>query len=116
MGDHAADGLVEDASGGTEVEGTATSRVVSGDLAEVGMVLDCIKLVQYALRGRSGARGRTLSAEEFARDVESLAANDNNLLAVEKLLSDGAGKATEQVTLAVNDNLLSVSAAGFEGH
>lgn len=37
---HAADGLVEDAAGGTEVEGTTTGGVVSSDLAKVGMVLD----------------------------------------------------------------------------
>jgi len=48
---------------------------------------------------------RTLSAEEFARDVECFAADDHNLLAFQKLLCDCAGKATEQVTLAVNNNL-----------
>ena len=62
-------------------------------------------------RGRSGGdgcgavNGRTLSAEELSRDVEGLAADDNNLLAVQELLGDGAGQATEQVSLAVNDDL-----------
>lgn len=49
--------------------------------------------------------GRTLSAEELSRDVESLAADDNDLLAVQELLGDSAGQATEQVSLAVNDDL-----------
>ena len=46
---------------------------------------------------------RTLCAEELARDVQGLAAHNDDLLAVEQLLGDGAGKATEQVTLAVDD-------------
>lgn len=49
--------------------------------------------------------GRTLSAEELSRDVEGLAADDNDLLAVQELLGDSAGQATEQVSLAVNDDL-----------
>ncbi len=39
--DHASDGLVEDASWGTEMERTASGGVVSGYLSEVCMVLDC---------------------------------------------------------------------------
>jgi len=46
---------------------------------------------------------RTLRAEELSRDVESLAAHYNNLLAIEQLLCDRAGQATEQVALSVND-------------
>ena len=43
MRDHAADGLVEDTGRCAEVEGTASCRVVSGHLAEIGMVLDCVE-------------------------------------------------------------------------
>jgi hypothetical protein len=50
-----------------------------------------------------GVGERTLGAEELSRDVESLATHNDNLLSVEQLLSDGAGKATEQVPLAVDD-------------
>ena len=46
---------------------------------------------------------RTLGAEELAGDVEGLAAHNDDLLAVEQLLGDGAGEATEQVALAVDD-------------
>ena len=46
-----------------------------------------------------------LGAEELSRDVEGLAADDNNLLAVQELLGDSAGQTTKQVTLAINDNL-----------
>jgi len=46
---------------------------------------------------------RTLCAEELAGDVQGLAAHNDDLLAVEQLLGDGAGEATEQVPLAVDD-------------
>jgi hypothetical protein len=46
---------------------------------------------------------RTLRAEELSRDVEGLAAHDNDLLTIEQLLRDRAGQATEQVALSVND-------------
>ena len=49
---------------------------------------------------------RTLSAEELSRDVERLAANDNDLLALEELLSNGRGKTTEKVALAIDGDLL----------
>ena len=60
-----------------------------------------------------GFEQRTLRAEELAGDVESLASHDNDLLAVEELLGDCAGEATEQVTLAVNDNLQKASVCVF---
>ena len=41
MWDHASDCLVEDAGWGAEMEGAASGWVVAGDLAEVGVVLDC---------------------------------------------------------------------------
>jgi hypothetical protein len=54
---------------------------------------------------------RTLRAEELAGDVESLTSHDDDLLAIEELLGDGAGEATEQVALAVDD-LGALSARG----
>jgi hypothetical protein len=48
---------------------------------------------------------RTLRAEELARDVESLAADDNDLLAVEELLGNNGSKTAEEVALAVDDDL-----------
>lgn len=49
VGNHAADGLVEDARRSPEVEGTSTGGVVSGHLAQVGVVLDCIQIVSFPL-------------------------------------------------------------------
>lgn len=49
---------------------------------------------------------RTLRPEELARDVEGLASDNDNLLTVQKLLRDGAGETAEQVSLAINDNLV----------
>jgi len=48
---------------------------------------------------------RTLSAEELARDVELLAADNNNLLAVQKLLGDSGGQAAKKMALSIDDNL-----------
>jgi hypothetical protein len=49
-----------------------------------------------------GGCGRTLRAEELSRDVEGLAADDNDLLAIEQLLRDRAGQTAEQMALRVN--------------
>ena len=54
----------------------------------------------------SESAGRTLSAEELARDVDSLAADDDNLLAVQELLGHDRGQTAKQVALAVDNNLL----------
>ena len=59
--------------------------------------------------GRSvGGRRRTLSPEEFAGDVELFASDDDDLLAVEELLCDSAGETTEEVSLAIDDDLVVV--------
>ena len=49
---------------------------------------------------------RTLRAEELAGDVQGLAADNNNLLAAQKLLGDDAGQAAKQVALAIDHDLL----------
>jgi hypothetical protein len=149
VGNHAADGLVEDTRGGAEVEGTcqqgqtccSTARercrvssegggvlttaggVVSGHLAEVGVVLDCIHIVSIrphvsssscvgvgwisilAFRSRVSGGLRTLSTEELSGDVQGLGADDDDLLAAEQLLSDNAGQTAQKVALAIDDDL-----------
>lgn len=52
-----------------------------------------------------GMNERTFSTEEFAGDVQCLASDNDDFLAVEKLLCDCTGQATKQVSLAVNNNL-----------
>lgn len=47
----------------------------------------------------------TLRAEELARDVQSLAADNDNLLAVEELLGNDAGQTAQQVALAIDHDL-----------
>ena len=49
---------------------------------------------------------RTLGAEELAGDVELLAANDHDLLAVQQLLGDSGREAAKKVALAIDDNLV----------
>ena len=51
------------------------------------------------------AAKRTLGTEELARDVEGFAADNDNLLSVEKLFGHGRGQAAQEVTLSVNNNL-----------
>ena len=101
---HSSDDLVEDTARGTEVEGTASSGIVSGDLAEVGMILDWRIIRSVGDWNPSWCR-HTFCSEEFARDIERLTSDDHYLLTVQELLRDDAGKTTEQVTLAVNHNL-----------
>ena len=48
----------------------------------------------------------TLVSEVGSGDVDVLAANDDDLLSSQQLLGDGCGKATEQVSLSVNDDSL----------
>lgn len=93
VGNHAADGLVEDARRGTVVEGTSLLGVNQVALVQVGVVLQLV-------------------AEERARDVDKLGSNNNDLLAREKLLGQSGGETTEKVALAVND----VWVCLLEGH
>jgi hypothetical protein len=51
----------------------------------------------------------TLRAEEVPRDVERLAPDNNDLLAIQQLFGHDAGKATEKVAFAINNDLESVS-------
>lgn len=56
-----------------------------------------LRRVASMVRGR-----RTLRAEELAGDVQGLASHNDDLLAVEQLLGDRGGQATEKVP-AVDD-------------
>lgn len=47
----------------------------------------------------------TFCPEEFARDVKSFAADDDDLLAVQQLLRHSTGQATQQMPLAIDDDL-----------
>lgn len=57
----------------------------------------------FASVGSGGQR--TLSAEELSRDVEGLAADHNDLLAVQELLGHDAGEAAKEMALAIDDDL-----------
>jgi hypothetical protein len=52
---------------------------------------------------------RTLRTEELSRDVQGLSSNNNDLLAVEQLLSNGTGQPTKEVALAIDRNLCDFS-------
>ena len=72
VGDHTADGLVEDARRSTVVEGTGLLGVDNVTLVEVGVVLELV-------------------TEERARDVDLLATDDRNLLAGKDLYTESRG-------------------------
>jgi hypothetical protein len=56
----------------------------------------------------------TLVAEEAAGDLNLLASDDNDLLAVQQLLGDNAGKTAQQMPFAVDDdNLVRVGGKRF---
>lgn len=50
-------------------------------------------------------RRRTFCTEEFAGNVESLASDNNDLLAIEQLLGYSAGQATQEMPLAIDHDL-----------
>lgn len=52
VGNHTADSLVEDAGRSAEVEGTTTGGVETSHLAKVGVVLDCVAIVELVLNSR----------------------------------------------------------------
>jgi hypothetical protein len=84
---HTTDGLVEDSGGSAEVEGTTAGGVVTSDLSEMGVVLE-------------------LRTEELSRDVEGLAADDNDLLTAKELLGDNRGESAKEMALAIDDDNL----------
>ena len=48
---------------------------------------------------------RTFCAEEFARYIQSFAADDHNLLAIKQLLGHRASQATQEMSFTVNYDL-----------
>jgi len=83
---HASDALPEDSSGGS-VMGVASSGVVSHLLSELLLHFELISV-------------------QRARDVDLLSSNNDDSLAVDKLLSNDRSESTEQVTLTINDDFL----------
>ena len=48
---------------------------------------------------------RTFCTEEFAGDVESFASDNDNLLAIKQLLRHGTSQATQEMSLAIDNDL-----------
>jgi len=81
--DHTADGAGDHLRRGTLMEGTFLG-VGGGPLVLEGLPLELV-------------------AVQGTRDVDVLAANQSDLLAIDELLGNNGGQATEQVALAIND-------------
>ena len=98
MGEHTADDVLEHLGRRATVEGTArwlgqvTLFQVVDDLNGAGEIKD--------LLSRSNLE---LVAVEVAGDDESLATDDNDLLALEQALGDGGGQATHKVLVTIDD-------------
>jgi hypothetical protein len=58
---------------------------------------------------------RTFCSEELSRDVDGFATDDNDLLPVQQLLGYCASQTTQQVSLAIDHNLLMEASAGDLG-
>lgn len=85
-----------------------TNRVGLGRIRPSQQVLATSFVIAIEKEARGGPRDggeRTLRAEELARDVEGLAAGDDDLLATQELLGDDGGQAAEEVALAIDDDL-----------
>lgn len=106
VGDHAADGPVEDLGGCTMVEGAGLFGVDDVALVQEVVVpqLQRVWLNAMFLVRIDTNPNMHLVAEETARNVNLLAPDDDNLLAVEDLLRDNRSKAAQKMALAVNDN------------
>lgn len=61
-------------------------------------------------RSKSSKSKRTFCAKEFAGDIKSFASYYHDLLTVEQLLSHSAGQATQEMSLAIDNDLM------FKGH
>lgn len=48
---------------------------------------------------------RTFCTEEFARDIESFASDDDDFLAVEQLLGHSTGQTTQEMSLPIDNYL-----------
>lgn len=101
---------------------TSSGWVVSGHLSEVGVVLYCRQnrvshhptafLTRQPIPLPSNVCSRwdrlyrhTLRTEELSGDVQGLASHNDDLLAIEQLLSNSARQPTEEMTLAIDRDL-----------
>ena len=87
------------------MEGATASGVETSLLAKEGMVLHYMVRQSRYQASPSYASKRTLRTEELAGDVEGFTSHNDDLLAIQQLLGDDTGQATEKVSLAINDDL-----------
>jgi hypothetical protein len=102
MGSHATDSTEEDLGGSPVVERTGFFGVHDMTLVKEVVVAE---LGQYW--DRFGGNNELLShlvSEERARDVDLLAPDNNDFLAIENLLGDDGRQTTEEMAFPVDDN------------
>jgi len=73
MWDHTANGFVEDSGRSAEMEGTTTSRVISGHFSKICVVLQ-------------------FRSEELSRYVKSFASHHDYFLTIEQLFGNSTGQ------------------------
>lgn len=111
--DHAADGSEKDFGRSAVMEGARLFGVYNVALVKEVVVAQLneggsLRIEFASLNGLT----RYLVAEEATRNVDLLAANDNNLLAVQDLLGDDRGQPAQKMALTINDD----GAGGDSGH
>ena len=90
---------------------TSPSGIIACHFPEVGEVFHCQSSHQHCvlplLLLEDGKMVRTFGPVEAAGQVEVLASDDDNLLAVQQLLRHSAGQAAHEMALAIDNHLQS---------
>ena len=107
VGDHAADGPVENLGRCAVVEGAGFFGVDNVAFVEEVVVAQLRNQCKSSCEMRPNSVNwyvTHLVTEEAARDVNLLAPHNDNLLAVQNLLGDNRGQPAKKMALAINDD------------
>lgn len=106
VGDHAADRPVKDLRGSAVVEGTRLFGIDDMTLVQEVVVPELQDRTSRLVRiSHSKSNGMNyLVAEEAAGDINLLAPDDDNLLAIQNLLGDNRRQSSKEMALAINDD------------
>ena len=107
VGDHTANGPVENLGGCAVVEGAGFFGVDNVAFVEEVVVAQLRNQCKSSCEMRPNSVNwyvTHLVTEEAARDVDLLAPHNDNLLAVQNLLGDNRGQPAKKMALAINDD------------
>lgn len=93
--------MMVDVDGNSGIRFVASRKTISTTCSRI----KCLEKRPSPRTEREKKDVRTLSAEEFAGDVEGFTSNNDDFLSVKQLLGHDAGQATQEVSLAVDNDL-----------